>query len=415
MAEKKILIVGGGISGISAAVEAAEVGHEVVLIEREPYLGGRVVGMHQYFPKLCPPTCGLEINYQRLKNNPRIRVLTLAEVVNVAGGPGDFTVTVRVKPRYVTGAAPLAKAHFDAVVSEVPDGYNLGLKTRKALSLPHPMAFPYQYQLDKEALTAAELDALAAAEPKAALDLDMKTRAIEFKAGAIIIATGWKPFDAGKMPDLGFGRFPNVINNVQLERFCAPTGPTGGKVVRPSDHQAPRKVAFVQCVGSRDENHLPYCSGVCCMATLKHCRYVRALLPEAEITVYYIDIRPISRLEKFYLDLLQDDQIKFVKGMVPRITEAAGNRPVLHVEEIMNGRRAEVEADLAVLAAGMVPNTADEKLPGIDAGYDDYGFVADRPGSGLIGAGCVHRPLDVSGSVKDATAAALKAIQAVRR
>jgi len=173
-------------------------------------------------------------------------------------------------------------------------------------------------------------------------------------------------------------------------------------------------VAFVQCVGSRDENHLPYCSGVCCMGTLKQARYVRSRLPEAEISVFYIDIRPIGRLEKFYYDLLSDDKIKFIKGKVPKITEDGG-RPVLHVEEMLKQKKLEAPFDLVVLATGVVPNTADEKLPGAGVTYDPNGFVVDDPKAGLIGAGCVKRPLDVSRSVKDATAAALKAIQIVRR
>jgi quinone-modifying oxidoreductase subunit QmoA len=413
--KKKIVVIGAGISGISAAVEAAEVGSEVALIEREPFLGGRVVRMHQYFPKMCPPTCGLEINYKRLKNNPRIQVLTMAEVVKVSGTAGDFTVTVRQKPRYVTGKAPLSAAHLAAVTSEVPDDFNYGMSARKALALPHPMAFPYQYVLDKASLTNDELAALAAAEPRAALDLEMSAQEIELKAGAIIVATGWRHFDAREMPDLGFGRCQNVINNLQMERLCAPAGPTQGKILRPSDNQEPKRIAFVQCAGSRDEKHLPYCSGVCCMGTLKQARYVRERLPEAEITVFYIDIRTISRLEKFYYDLLSDPKIKFVKGKVPKITEGQDKGPILHLEEMLHGKKGEQACDLAVLATGVVPNTATEKIPGVSLNLDDNGFMVDQPRSGIIGAGCVKRPLDVSRSVKDATAAALKAIQVAGR
>jgi quinone-modifying oxidoreductase subunit QmoA len=411
---KKILVVGGGISGITAAVEAAEVGHEVVLIEREPYLGGRVVRMYQYFPKLCPPTCGLEINYKRLRNNPRIRVLTMAEVTSVSGSAGNFEVKIKVRPRYVTGKQPISQAHLDAVKAEVACDFDLGLSSRKALALPHSMAFPYQYVLDKGALTGGEVEALKQAEPQGAIDLDQKEEEISLNVGAIVMATGWKPFDATRMPDLSFGKIKDVINNVQMERYSAKNGPTGGKIVRPSNNEAPQTVAFVQCVGSRDENHLPYCSGVCCMGTLKQARYVRAQLPEAEISVFYIDIRPIGRLEKFYYDLLGDDKIKFIKGKVPKITEDGG-RPVLHVEEMLNQKKMEAPADLVVLATGVVPNTADEKLAGAAMKYDPNGFVVDDAAAGLIGAGCVKRPLDVSRSVKDATAAALKAIQIVRR
>lgn len=412
---KKILVVGGGISGVTAALEAAEVGCEVLLVEREPYLGGRVARMYQYFPKMCPPTCGLEINFKRLKNNPRVRVLTMAEVVSVSGGPGDFTVKIRLNPRYVTGAQPISPGLLEAIKSEVPDDYNLGMKTRKALALPYQMAFPPLHVLDKDALSGEEVEAIKAAEPKGAIDLDQQAEEIEEKVGAIVMATGWRPFDAADMADLGFGQHKNVINNVMMERLSALDGPTAGKIQRPSDGEAPKSVAFIQCVGSRDENHLPYCSGVCCMGSLKQARYVRETLPDAEVSVFYIDIRTIGRLEKFYYDLLGDDKIKFIKGKVPKITVGDNDRPVLHVEEMLNGKKAELPFDLAVLAAGVVPNTADQKLPGAAVTYDENGFIVDSPESGIVGAGCVKRPLDVSRSVKDATAAALKAIQIVRR
>jgi len=411
---EKILVVGGGIAGMTAAVEAAEVGHDVVLVEREPCLGGRVARMYQYFPKMCPPTCGLEINIRRIRDNPRIEVITLAEVENVSGGPGNYDVRIKKKPRYVTGEKPVSKEHLEAVKTEVPDDYNMGLSTVKALHLPYSMAYPYQYVLEKDALTAEEIEALKSIEPKGAIDLDQEEEEIELNVGAIVLATGWKPFDAKNIPELGYGVYPNVVINVEMERLAALSGPTGGKIQRPSDGQPPKSVAFIQCVGSRDENHLPYCSGVCCMATLKQARYVRNTLPDTEVTVYYIDIRTLGRLEKFYYDLLEDDKIKFVKGKVPKITEGHNNRPVLHLEEMQAGRKAEAEFDMAVLAAGVVPNTADWKLPGTEVTYDQNGFVVNN-GLGIIAAGCSTGPVDVSTSVKDATAAALKAIQTVRR
>ena len=414
-AEKKILVIGGGISGMTAALEAAEVGYEVVLVEREPYLGGRVARMYQYFPKMCPPSCGLEINFKRLKNNPRIRVFTLAEVGGVSGSSGDYEVKIKVKPRYVTGRQPLSKEHLDAVKSEVSCSFDLGLSRRKALALPHRMAFPYLHVLDKQALTGEEIEALKKIEPQGAIDLDQKEQEISIKVGAIIVATGWKPFDATQMPLLGFGKVPNVITNVQMERYCAGNGPTAGQILRPSDTQPPKSVAFVQCVGSRDENHLPYCSGVCCMGSLKQARYVRSKLPETEVSIFYIDIRTIGRLEKFYYDLLSDPKIKFIKGKVPKITETGDHQPVLHVEEMLHQRKLEAEFDLVVLASGVVPSTAEEKIPGAAVTYDANGFVVDTPAAGIVGAGCVKRPLDVSRSVKDATAAALKAIQIARR
>jgi quinone-modifying oxidoreductase subunit QmoA len=315
----------------------------------------------------------------------------------------------------VTGKQPVTQAHKDAVTSEVADDFNLGMCTHKALYLPHEMAYPYEYVLDKESLTGDEIEAIKKAEPQGAIDLEQSEEEIDVKAAAIVVATGWQPFDAARMQDLGFGKYPNVINNVQMERLCALNGPTSGEIKRPSDGEAPQKIAFIQCVGSRDENYLPYCSGVCCMGTLKQTRYIREKLPEAEVSVFYIDIRTIGRLEKFYYDLVGDEKVSFIKGKVPKITESENNKPVLHVEEMLNGQKMEKAFDMVVLAAGVVPNTAVDKIPGAGINYDDNGFVVDNPETGIIGAGCVKRPLDVSRSVKDATAAALKAIQIVRR
>jgi quinone-modifying oxidoreductase subunit QmoA len=413
----KILVIGGGISGISAAADAAEFGCEVVLVEKEPYLGGRVVRMNQYFPKLCPPTCGMEINTRRVRQNPRIKVYTMAEVQNVSGQAGDYTVTISVKPRYITGKQPVTQEHLDAVTTEVSNDFNYGIDKRKALSLPHNAAFPMMHVLDREALTGEEVEKLKAASPADAIDLDMKEETVEEKVGAIIVATGWKPYDVAKLDNLGAGKYPNVITNVMMERLAAIEGPTGGKILRPSDDGEPATVAFVQCAGSRDENHLPYCSAVCCMGSLKQARYVREKLPEAKITIFYIDIRTIGRFEKFYYDLLEDENISFVKGKVAKITEdAATKNPVVEVEDVMGGGKITEQFDMVVLATGVVPSTADSRIPGVNLVYDDNGFMADSPnGGGIIGAGCVKRPLDVSRSVKDSNAAVMKAIQIVRR
>ncbi|MFH1740515.1 MAG: FAD-dependent oxidoreductase, partial [bacterium] len=260
---KRILVVGGGISGITAAVEAAEVGYEVILVEKEAYLGGRVMRMHQYFPKLCPPTCGMEINLRRIRQNPRITVYTLAEVENVSGSAGNFEVTLKLNPRYVTGKAPLMEAHEELVNSERPDDFNYGMGKTKALYVPHESAYPMLHVLDRAALSVEDKERLQGACPKGAIDFDMPTERIKIAVGSIVIATGWQPYDASKIDNLGFSRCDNVITNVMMERLASQNGPTNGKILRPSDGAEVKNVAFVQCAGSRDENHLPYCSAVC--------------------------------------------------------------------------------------------------------------------------------------------------------
>jgi quinone-modifying oxidoreductase subunit QmoA len=410
---KPILVIGGGIAGITAAVEAAEFGGEVILVEKEAYLGGRVVRMNQYFPKLCPPTCGLEINNQRIRNNPRITVHTLAEVVQVSGSRGDFHVTIKQNPRYVKGA--VSRAHLDAVTSEVPDDFNYGQGMVKALHMPHDQAYPPLHVLHPEALTDAEKAALDAAEPKGVIDLSDEPRTFDVDVGAIILATGWRPYDANNLDLLGYAGNADVITNVEMERLASRGGPTSGKILRPSDAAEPARVAFVQCAGSRDTNHNLYCSAVCCMGSLKQARYVRERLPDAQVTIFYIDIRTIGRHEEFYYDLLKDEHVAFVKGKVARVVANDGAL-ALTAEDTIGGQIVQQDFDLVVLATGVVPNSVDSPIPGLEVQVDHYGFVVNpTERSGVYGVGCAVRPTEVSRSVKDATAAALRAIQDVRR
>ena len=311
---------------MTAAVEAAEVGYPVVLVEKEPFLGGRVIRSHKYFPKMCPPSCGFEINVRRIRSNPRIAVHTLSTVEEVTGTAGDFRVRIKENPRYVTGDHSLDDSVVDQVTSERPNDFNLGVGTTKALYYPHDAAYPALHVLDRESLSDSDAATLTEVAPPGALDLDMTEREFWVDVAAVIVATGWKPYDAGNLDNLGYGSCPNVVTNVMMERLAAPGGPTGGKILRPSDGETPKNVAFVQCAGSRDENHLPYCSAVCCMASMKQARYVRESIEDAKVTIFYIDIRTLGRLENFYYDLLGDENISFVKGKVAEINEDSDNQ-----------------------------------------------------------------------------------------
>ncbi len=409
---KPILVIGGGIAGMTAAVEAAEVGHRVVLVEAEPNLGGRVVRSHRYFPKMCPPTCGFEINVRRIRKNPRITVHTLARVTALSGSPGKYEARIRVEPRGVTTDHAIDGSMTEPLTSVRPDSFNLGVGETKALYRPHAMAYPAAYVLDREALSDADAAALTEACPAGSVDLDAKAKEIDVEVGAVVVATGWRPYDAGNLDNLGFGACANVITNVMMERLAAPEGPTGGAIVRPSDGKPAQNVAFVQCAGSRDENHLPYCSAVCCMASLKQTRYLREANPDAKATVFYIDIRTVGRLEKFYFDLLEDEGVSFLKGKVARVTEdAATGNLTLDVEDTVAGEGRHEAFDLVVLATGVVPNGLDIDLPA-GVGEDAYGFLAGvGDGGGIYSAGCAAKPCDVARTTKEATAAAMKAIQ----
>ena len=409
----RILVIGGGISGITATVEASEAGCEVVLVEKNAFVGGRVARSHQYFPKLCPPHCGLEINLRRVKTNPRIRCLTSAEVQEIRGQPGDYHVTIHQRPRYVNEKCTACGACVDACPVDRPDDFNLGMSSTKAIYLPYEMAFPLRFAIDEQTCPGTECGKCVPACPFDAIDLAMKTEVIEVDVQAVIVATGWDPFDAKRIEGLGFGTYPNVITNVMMERLAAVNGPTGGKIVRPSDGQPVQSVAFVQCAGSRDENYLKHCSGVCCMGSLKQTRYVRAQYPDAEIYVFYIDIRAPGRLEDFYAASQADERLHLVKGKVAKITEDGATKGlVVQAEDTLSGSPVMQSVDLVVLATGIVPT--DVSGIAIDGGFqkDEHGFlIREQSRNGVLAAGCAVRPTDVATCVRDATGAVMKALQ----
>jgi len=407
-----ILVVGGGISGLTATLEAAEVGYEVVLVESNPYLGGRVAQLKHYFPKLCPPTCGLEINFRRIKDNPRITFYTLAEVQSISGGPGNYNVTVKISPRYVNEKCTCCGECEKVCMTKLPDEFNFDMGTMKGAYLPYEMAFPMRYVISPKIIGTDDAKRAVEACKYDAIDLNMQPQTVNLNVGAIIWATGWKPYDASKIDNLGF-EYPNVITNMMMERLASLNGPTGGKILRPSDNKKISKIGFVQCAGSRDENHLPYCSYICCMASLKQATYVREQYPEAQIYVFYIDIRaPGFRYEKFYRKIKEDENIFLIKGKVAEVQEDPSTKDITMVaENAVTGEKVQETVDMAVLATGMVPNTADTKLPG-DVKCDPDGFVvSDLDRGGMFATGCAVKPLDVISSNQHATGMALKAIQ----
>lgn len=412
-----ILVVGGGISGLTTALEAAEVGYEVFLVEKNPYLGGRVAQLNQYFPKLCPPTCGLEINFKRIKDNPRIKVLTLAEVQKVEGGPGNYTVAVTLNPRYVNENCTCCGACAEACQTEIASDYDFGMKKIKAAYLPFAMAFPARFVVAPEIVGTEDGKRVKQACPYDAVDLEMQPKTLSLNVGAIVWATGWVPYDATKMDNLGFGRHPNIITNMMMERLAAPNGPTQGKIARPSDGKAPESVAFVQCAGSRDENYLPYCSYICCMASLKQATYLRSQSPETKIYIFYIDLRaPGLRYERFYENIKKDPNVFFIKGKVAEVSEdsASGNITVV-AENAVTGEKIHQTVEMVVLATGMQPSAAVKKLPAAVKTSPDGFILNDYAVGGMFGAGCAHKPADVVSSNQNATGMALKAIQTLVR
>jgi len=404
------LVVGGGISGLTSALEIAEVGKDVVLLEKEAFLGGRVARMNLYFPKLCPPSCGLEINFKRLKNSPRIKFFTLAEVQSLSGKSGAFTASVKISPRFVNDKCTSCGDCEKACAIEIDNDFDYGLSKHKAVFLPHDMAFPHLYQIDPAHAADPQMKAAAEACKYSAIELDMQVQTIQIEAENIIWAAGWQPYPAEKIENLGYGRIPNVITNVQMERLAAVDGPTHGKITRPSDGKDIASVLFVQCAGSRDENYLPYCSGVCCLASMKQATYVREKYPEAEIHICYIDVRSPGRMEDFYTKIQTDNKIHFHRGKAAEISALPDGKVKVVAENTLTGKLQTFEVDLAVLATGMMPSAFVNK-PAFDLPLDEFGFALNQMEGGIYAAGAAVRPVDVAACVQDAAGAAMKALQ----
>jgi len=412
-----ILVVGGGISGMTAAIEAAECGKQVILVEKNPAVGGRVSQLYKYFPRLCHPSCGLEINLRRLKANKNVRLLTMTEVEEVSREAGNYSVTLKTTPRYVNENCSACGACADGVDAEFDSEHNYGLSKRKGAYLPNLMAFPQRYVLDPRIIGTPDATKAKEACKYGAIDLDMQEESNTITVGAIIWATGWKPYDANKIQPYGYDRIANVITSVEFERMMDPHGPTGGKLLRPSDGKEAKDIAFIQCAGSRDRNYLKHCSRICCMASLKQTTYVREQYgDDGKASVYYIDIRAIDRIDDFYQNVQADENVTFIKSKVAKIEEdkATGN-PVLHGVNTEGYHRYAAPHDLVVLAIGMEPSVPAGDFP-IKVTVNENGFIEQDEANGAIfAAGCSADALDVNRAVQNATASALRAIQVVNQ
>ena len=408
MSEKKpTLIIGGGISGITAAVEIAETGNEVILIEKEAYLGGNVVRMNNYFPKLCPPLCGLEINFKRIRQNPRIKYMVNTKVDQISGEKGSFIVKVTSLPSFIKNNCTACGKCVDACPEKRPDEFNYKMSETKAIYLPHQGAFPMKYNIDQKFCKKSSCAKCVEMCEYNAIDLEAKEISENIEVKNIIIATGWKNNDASQIKGLQYNRFPNVVTNVQFERILDDEGPTGGRILRPSDSEKPKDNTFIQCAGSRDENHLKYCSAVCCSATLKHALNIATVNPEVKVNIFYIDLRVTGRNEDLLNKVIDQKNIKLIKGKVAKIEKAFQNDNMsVEAEDIMSGKIIKQNTEMVVLATGIIPSDPDFEIE-----KDQYGFILANDQSGIYPISCCKKPMDVSSSVKEATGAALLAIQ----
>jgi quinone-modifying oxidoreductase, subunit QmoA len=404
--DTQTLIIGGGISGITAAVELAEAGKQVVLIEKENYLGGNVSRFNNYFPKLCPPSCGLEINYRRIRSNPRITFYTGASLRSVHGSDGNYRVQVDLKPRLINDNCTSCGKCAEVCPEERSE--KLGRADgEKAAYINNGLAFPMKYCIDPSVCKGEACSKCLEVCDYNAIELSASSATIEIEARKIIVATGWVLYDPENIKEFHYKDQPDVVTNQEFERMLAAATREGKKLTRPSDGKVPGRIAFVQCAGSRDVNHLPYCSAVCCSTSLKHALTLQEHYPESESEIFYIDLRLAGRNENLLNRAQAAKQITLTKGKAGRVLPAEdGKGLVLEVEDVTNATRRQDSFDLVVLAMGLTAAPLEAEMQ-----VNAYGFYLPEQASGLIPTACCKRPMDVSSSVKDATASALKALQ----
>jgi heterodisulfide reductase subunit A len=416
------VVIGGGIAGMQASLDIADKGFRVILAEREPTIGGHMAQLDKTFPTLDCSSCILTPKMVEVGNHPNIELMTYSEVIDVRGKVGDFHITIRKKPRYVdvkkcTACALCAEACVRR--GRIPNEFDMGIGKRSAVYIPFPQAVPQAYVIDPDhclMLTRGK----CGREPKCqrtcsanAIDFTEKEERITVRAGVIVVATGYDQFDARLKPEYGYGRYENVLSGIEFERLCSASGPTGGKIQL--NGKEPERVVFIQCVGSRDKTvGNEYCSRVCCMYTAKQAHLVRERIPNAKITICYMDIRAFGKgYEEFY-DRVQRENILFRRGNPSEIYQR-GESLVVRGEDTLLGEPYEEEADLVVLATGLIPRKDAghmSRLLGLSHTLDGF-FQEARTEetiatsrTGVFLAGCCQGPKDIPDTVAQASGAA---------
>lgn len=417
-ADSDVLVIGGGVAGISAALDLADGGINVHLVEKKPTIGGHMARLDEVFPTLDCSICVLAPRMADVQNHPNITMHTYSEVVDVEGEVGNYHVRVKQKPRYVvenecTGCEDCS----EVCPIEVPSEFEYGVGARKAAYVPYPQAVPKKALIDPEACVGCGLCEEAC--QKDAIDFDQEEETVEFDVGGIIVATGWQGFDPSRKPEYGYEEYEDVVTNLELERIICASGPTEGKLRRPSNQEVPERVAFIQCVGSRDEQvGNEYCSRVCCMAALKLAQIIKNKHPETEVVIHYIDMRTDGEgYEEFY-KRAQEMGIKFVRGRVAEVVEK-DDQPHLRYEDTLAGEVREDPYDLVVLSVALENNSGEmTELLNMHTRPDGFLAVAHpkmRPvetnQGGIFVAGCASGPKEVQTSIAQGSAAAGKAMQ----
>ncbi len=430
-AERAALVIGAGIAGIQAALDIADAGFKVYLVEKSPSVGGRMAQLDKTFPTLDCSACILTPKMVDSAGHPNIELMTYAEVEEVSGYIGNFDVKVRKKARYVdfdkcTGCGECAAAC--RVAGRIPSEFDEGMGKRSAIYLPFPQAVPAKYTIDPERclyLTRGKCGKgpkCAEVCGAGAINFEQQDEIVEFKVGAIVVATGFDVFDATRKPEYGYGQYPNVITGLEMERLVSASGPTGGKIVINNGEEeiVPKEIAFIQCVGSRDQSvGVEHCSRVCCMYTAKQAHLVIDKLPEANVRVYYMDVRAFGKgFEEFY-DRVRREGVRYIRGNPSEIFKR-GNKLVIKVEDTLTATPMEDEVDMVVLAVGLQPRSDYRKimeLLRLSQSPDQFFLEAhpklrpvDTATDGVFLAGCCQGPKDIPDTVAQAKGAASSAM-----
>jgi heterodisulfide reductase subunit A2 len=431
-AKPATLIIGAGIAGIQAALDIADAGYRVYLVEKEPSVGGRMSQLDKTFPTLDCSACILTPKMVDVGRHPNIELLTYSEIVDITEEQGGFRATIRKKPRYVdmdkcTGCGECAIAC--RLTGRVVSGFDAGMGKRAAIYVPFPQAVPLKYTVDPEACifltrgTCGKTFKCKDACPADAIDFDMQEEIIERQAQAVIIATGFDTVDAHIKPELGYGVYPEVITGIEFERLVSSSGPTSGKIK--INDRVPKDVVFVHCVGSRDRtiDH-PWCSRVCCMYTAKQAHLIHEKIPDANVTVLYMDIRAFGKgFEEFY-DRVREEAALYRRANPAEVLRR-GHRVVVRAEDTILGDFVDIEADMVVLAVGLQPRPETRALAEmLNLKLSPDGFLQELDGNmrpvetdrpAVLLAGCAQGPKDIPDTVAQAKAAASSALIIMRQ
>jgi heterodisulfide reductase subunit A len=433
----KALVIGAGIAGIQASLDIANSGYQVALVERQPSIGGHMAQLSETFPTLDCSQCIMTPRTVEVGHHENIKLYTYSEVAEVSGAPGDFTVKIRQKAKYVnwdncTGCGVCQ----EKCPWKAPAEFDRGLGTRKAIYTLSPQAVPNKPVVNPD--VCVRLQSIARGEkqkcgaclkfcPTNSIDFQQTESFVEEHVGAIVVATGIDLFPQTRLPEYGGGQIPDVIDALAFERLLAASGPTGGKVKRPSDGKEPTEVVFVQCAGSRDPEHgVPYCSKICCMYTAKQAILYKHRVHGGQPYIFYIDIRAGGKgYEEFINRAQQDEDVVYLRGKVSKIYRD-GDKVMVWGSDTLSGRQVEIAADLVILSMAAVPaiSANGHRVPGLELALDADGFYqssdaelapmeSNLPGVFLAGAGI--GPKDIPETVAQASGAAAKVLTMFRR